>query len=533
MRHVFDRKAALLLTDKRFATRLLGVTLLIAAAGGSLLLAHAKRTSGALQALALGYAPQGGSASIDVKYPLPETVFPQAVPPPRFFWADTAKDNRRWVIRLLMGDRKTPLIVPTKTPFWTPSRAQWDNIQKVLREAPVSMSVLGVSLEGRPRITSAAAELTLRGSSDPVDGVLFYREVKPPFLSASEDLSRVRWRCGSISNPSPPVVLANPVVCGNCHSFSRDGRWMGMDFDYRGDKSAYAIVPTQGRMDVQADQLIHWDTYASPERFSTTGLASQVSPDGRYVVASIKELFVSLPINTVAQSLIFFPIKGILVVYDREQKTIRALPGADNPAYVQCNPAWSPDGRQIVFARADAVDAPVPPSSFFLSPRDGWAFMRTHKEYRYDLYTIPFNEGRGGPAQPLRGASRNGMSNSFPKYSPDGRWIVFCQAKNYLFLQPDSQLYIVPAEGGEARKMRCNLKGMNSWHSWSPNGRWLVFTSNAFSPYTQLFLTHIDQEGNSSPAVALPHLTDPEWAINVPEFMASDAPVIERITLKF
>ena len=155
--------------------------------------------------------------------------------------------------------------------------------------------------------------------------------------------------------------------------------------------------------------------------------------------------------------MIFFPTKGLLAVYDREQKTIRALPGADNPAYVQCNPVWSPDGR----------------------------------------------------------------------------WIVFCQSKSYLFLQPDSRLYIIPAGGGEAREMRCNLNGMNSWHSWSPNSRWLVFACNAFSPYTQLFITHIDAQGDSAPPVALPHLTAPEWAINVPEFMPRGAPAIERITLKF
>ena len=39
------------------------------------------------------------------------------------------------------------------------------------------------------------------------------------------------------------------------------------------------------------------------------------------------------------------------------------------------------------------------------------------------------------------------MSNSFPKISPDGRWIVFVQARNGLLMRPDSQLYIVPASG--------------------------------------------------------------------------------------
>ena len=99
------------------------------------------------------------------------------------------------------------------------------------------------------------------------------------------------------------------------------------------------------------------------------------------------------------------------------------------------------------------------------------------------------------------------MSNYFAKYSPDGKWIVFCKAKSFMLLQPDSELYIIPAEGGEPRRLRCNTSRMNSWHSWSPNGKWLVFSSKANGPYTQLFLTHIDDEGNSTPPVLLDRLT--------------------------
>src|SRR5664280_2940178 len=126
---------------------------------------------------------------------------------------------------------------------------------------------------------------------------------------------------------------------------------------------------------------------------------------------------------------------------------------------------------------------------------------------RYDLYRIPFNDGKGGKPEAIAGASRNGMSNSFPKISPDGRWIVFVQSRNGQLMRPDSQLYIVPAAGGQARRMRCNTPQMNSWHSFSPNGRWLVFSSKARSPYTQMFLTHIDEEGNDSPAILIENST--------------------------
>ncbi len=138
---------------------------------------------------------------------------------------------------------------------------------------------------------------------------------------------------------------------------------------------------------------------------------------------------------------------------------------------------------------------------------------------RYDLYRIPFRDGKGGQAEPIRGASANGMSNSFPRISPDGRWIVFVESRNGLLMRPDSQLYIVPAAGGEARRLRANTALMNSWHSFSPNGRWLVFSSKSRSPYTQMYLTHIDAEGNDSPAILIDNATAANRAVNLPEFV--------------
>ena len=140
-------------------------------------------------------------------------------------------------------------------------------------------------------------------------------------------------------------------------------------------------------------------------------------------------------------------------------------------------------------------------------------------QIQYDLYKIPFNEGRGGKAVPVEGASGNGMSNNFPKVSPDGKWIVWVQNKNGLLMRPDSKLYIVPFAGGKARLMHCNLAPMNSWHTWSPNGHWLAFSSKARGPYTRLMLTHIDADGNDNPAVIVDETTAANRAVNIPEFV--------------
>jgi len=74
---------------------------------------------------------------------------------------------------------------------------------------------------------------------------------------------------------------------------------------------------------------------------------------------------------------------------------------------------------------------------------------------------------------------------------------------------------------------------MNSWHSWSPNGKWLVFSSKLNGPYTQLLLTHIDEQGYSTPPVVLENFTAADRAANIPEFVRLDSDRIKNIREQF
>jgi tetratricopeptide (TPR) repeat protein len=47
----------------------------------------------------------------------------------------------------------------------------------------------------------------------------------------------------------------------------------------------------------------------------------------------------------------------------------------------------------------------------------------------------------------------------------------------------------------------------------------MVFSSKSRSPYTQMFLTHLDQAGNSSPAILIDNATAANRAVNIPEFV--------------
>ena len=471
---------------------------------------------------------------LTISYPLDETLFPPEIAAPTFQWEDNSGSDM-WLISISFQDEKGRMNILASKSGWTPEQRQWHTIKKRSLEKDAEVTILGINRQSPAKIASAS-RIRIRTSKDEVGAPLFYREVNLPFVDAVKDPSRIRWRFGDISSlRQPPIVLENMPVCGNCHSFSKGGDILAMDVDYANSKGSYVITRTAEEMVLATSDIITWNDYKKGDGEQTFGLLSQVSPDGRFVVSTVKDKSVFVPMPPLAFSQLFFPVKGILCTYDRQTRTFESLPGADDPQYVQSNPAWSPDGKYIVFARAKAYDLKDTEGKgkVLLTREECKEFTEDGKPFLFDLYRIPFNDGKGGKPEPIKGASNNGMSNFFAKYSPDGKWIVFCKAKSYMLLQPDSELYIIPAEGGNARKLRANTSRMNSWHSFSPNGKWLVFSSKAYSDYTQLCLTHIDQQGNSSPAVLLEHFTAPDKAANIPEFVHIKSDAIKKISEKF
>jgi len=506
------------------------VILVALAAGGLFLAARDREPSTRALVAAVADARE---ARLQITYPLEGTLFPPESVAPTFVWEDKTGNAGRWDVVVRDDTGGDVLRAAVDAPLWRPSEESWQQIKQRSLERDVEVIVAGISQTKR---VSSSARVHIRTSKDVVGDSLFYREVPLPFLTAVQDPSRIRWRFGTIdAEAGPPIVLQNLPVCGNCHSFADNGSTLGLDVDYGNDKGAYAVMPVSKHMVMDDAKIITWADYKREDGELTFGLLSRVSPTGRYVMSTVKDrsVFVAIPDLMISQ--LFFPIKGILAVYDRETKTFAALPGADDPHYVQTNGVWSPAGKEIVFARAKAYRAErlEQQNSALVDEKDVPEFTVEKKPFRYDLYRIPFNNGKGGTPEALQGASDDGMSNFFPKYSPDGKWIVFCKAKSYMLLQPDSELYIVPVEGGAARRLRYNTARMNSWHSWSSNSRWLVFSSKVNTAYTQLFLTHIDENGNDSPPVLLERFTSPDRAANIPEFVRLPGDAIADIREQF
>ena len=208
------------------------------------------------------------------------------------------------------------------------------------------------------RKSSRAGKVRIATSEDPVGAPLFYREVNLPFAEAVKDPSRIRWRFGAISSPEPPpVVLEHLPVCGNCHSFSRDGQVLGMDVDYANNKGSYVITRVAKEMTLAPSDIITWDDYKREDGQKTLGLLSQVSPDGQVVVSTVKDKSVFVARPDLAFSQLFFPGQGHSRSLSPGRATAsRRCPARMTPQYVQSNPAWSPDGKHVVFARSKAYE---------------------------------------------------------------------------------------------------------------------------------------------------------------------------------
>jgi dipeptidyl aminopeptidase/acylaminoacyl peptidase len=124
------------------------------------------------------------------------------------------------------------------------------------------------------------------------------------------------------------------------------------------------------------------------------------------------------------------------------------------------DPQLSPDGRQIVYVRADA---------------DWGANRRVSRLWRTDV-------DRGTPVQLTSGAT----SENSPRWSPDGRQIAFLASRD-----GSVQIYLIEAAGGEPRILTSHETSVPvpdahyprlSNITWSPDGAWIYFL--AFEPNT-------------------------------------------------
>ena len=153
-----------------------------------------------------------------------------------------------------------------------------------------------------------------------------------------------------------------------------------------------------------------------------------------------------------------------------------------------------------------------------------------YQEFQYNIYRKSFDPATQvfGPSELVLDAKAVNKSATFPRISPDGRYLLFGMGGYGCFhiWHKDADLYIMDLETMQL----CGVEEMNSsdvesYHAWSSNGRWILFTSRRDDGgYTRLYIAYFDEQGKVYKPFLLPQRSPSFYAdyyksYNVPEFM--------------
>jgi len=158
-----------------------------------------------------------------------------------------------------------------------------------------------------------------------------------------------------------------------------------------------------------------------------------------------------------------------------------------------------------------------------------------YKEVRYNLCSISFNPDNGtfgDRIDTIYNAAAQNKSVTFPRPSPDGKYILFTLADygNFSIWHKEADLYLHDLKTGITRRMdEVNSDDTESYHSWSSNSKWFVFSSRRMDGlYTRPFIASMNENGQAGKPFLLPQ-KDVEYydrllfSFNIPEFV--NAPV--------
>jgi hypothetical protein len=131
------------------------------------------------------------------------------------------------------------------------------------------------------------------------------------------------------------------------------------------------------------------------------------------------------------------------------------------------------------------------------------------RSVRYDVMRAPYDAdaNRWGEPETLVSAGKTGLSAGQPRPSPDGRWLLFClyQYGNFPVYQPSSDLYVLDLSSRQYRRLAINSDQADSWHSWSSNSRWIVLSSKRLDGlFARPHFSYVDEQGEFHKPFVLP-----------------------------
>lgn len=342
---------------------------------------------------------------------------------------------------------------------------------------------------------------------EPMDPYIAYRLLYPGYENWV-DLS-IRQR--NIENFDESKIIENRMIdhsCVNCHNF-------------RGNDPGHFMLH------VRAGEAGGTYLVDDGEVTKTNLKTNEMFAGAVYPAYHPAKDFIAFSSNSVVQDFYAHNSKRVevydkrssLVLYDIEKNEMMSC-GNDSGLYMETFPSWSPDGNYLYYCRTAQVN-----DEFDL------------KDIRYDIYRKWFDSSKRkfGPAEPVFDASAKGKSASFPRISPDGRYMVFTLADYGTFpiWHDEADLYLVDLQTGEFSETALNSPKTESYHSWSSNGSWMVFSSRRMDGLTtRLYLSHFSN-GKFGKPFLLPQ-KDPGFydkmtkSYNVPEFVTGKVRIGSR-----
>ena len=288
--------------------------------------------------------------------------------------------------------------------------------------------------------------------------------------------------------------------CLSCHTVSGDGRYLAF-------ASQEEILVPAGWDSSQG--VLH--VLRASDRAEVRTLPSAVFPRFHPTVAG-RLLYAQTGSSFSVKQRVSIYLSDLHVVDVEGGAPPRPIPGASDPDRCELFGDWSPDGAQLAFSRSERRQ-----------PCEG-------SRGRLELWVVPAGAMSASAARPLPvGAAAGARSNAQPRFSPDGRWLVFHSCDRGFFSRGSADLWIVAATGGEARRLEVSTAAMESWHAFGPGG-WLAFVTNRERvDQPRIWLTRIGPDGHATPALPVPGASGPDvhvhtfdWSARA--FVAPDAP---------
>lgn len=364
--------------------------------------------------------------------------------------------------------------------------------------------------------------------AEDIDSYISYRVISPLY----ESYGRLSLNQRNLTNFKEKVIYANTMAskgeqtqCINCHSF-RNWQTDNMQFHVR-QYLGGTIMYRDGKLaklNMKTDSTVSAAVYPSWH------------PTHDYIAYSSNKTHQNFHTNHTNRIEVFDDFSD-LILYDLKENSVSVI--ENSPSEFECYPSWAPDGKTLYYVSANMGD----PDEF---NRHGGAVVANAKgTFKYSLYSKSFNpETRTwGKKKMFYDAAALDSSITWPRVSPDGRWMLCCISTHGVFPpnQDVSDLMLFDLKNGTYRYAdEANSRKSESYHSWSSSGKWVVISSRrGDGVHTRLYLAHFDQNnGTFSKPFLLPQ-KDPShsykfmYSFNVPEFTVEPVRVSARVLASF